>query len=109
MQIQKSVGPILLKCSKLELENKLLKRLDIADDSSHLLWEDFYDTYNLDSNKWTIYITLLGQWFYIQTEVVFGFKNNFPTDLRADQNVIPFNLEKISKYSEEVQILPYRL
>ena len=42
-------------------------------------------------------------------EVIFSFKNNYSTDFKANQNAIPFNPEKISKYSEEVQILPYRL
>ena len=41
--------------------------------------------------------------------MVFGFKNNYPTNSKANQNAIPFNPEKMSKYSEEVQILPYRL
>ena len=49
MQIQKSVGPIMFKCSKLELENKLLKRLDIADDSPI-----FYEKTFTIHTTWTV-------------------------------------------------------
>ena len=49
IQILNSISTIILKCSKLELENKLLKRLDIADDSPI-----FYEKTFTIHTPWTV-------------------------------------------------------